>query len=89
LNENKKEEKMIKEKSSSDEEDSGAEEEEEEEEMTVDNNEVNNPNEDQNLQETLARVKIEEQIMRVEEIVTLYKVNNLIENHLFDVNFFD
>jgi hypothetical protein len=87
LNENKKEEKMIKEKSSSDEEDSGAEE--EEEEMTVDNNEVNNPNEDQNLQETLARVKIEEQIMRVEEIVTLYKVNNLIENHLFDVNFFD
>jgi hypothetical protein len=89
LNENKKEEKTIKEKSSSDEEDSGAEEEEEEEEMTVDNNEVNNPNEDQNLQETLARVKIEEQIMRVEEIVTLYKVNNLIENHLFDVNFFD
>jgi hypothetical protein len=89
LNENKKEEKMIKEKSSSDEEDSGAEEEEEEEEMTVDNNEVNNPNEDQNLQETLARVKIEEQIMRVEEIVTLYKVNNLIKNHLFDVNFFD
>jgi hypothetical protein len=87
LNENKKEEKTIKEKSSSDEEDSGAEE--EEEEMTVDNNEVNNPNEDQNLQETLARVKIEEQIMRVEEIVTLYKVNNLIENHLFDINFFD
>jgi hypothetical protein len=80
---------MIKEKSSSDEEDSGAEEEEEEEEMTVDNNEVNNPNEDQNLQETLARVKIEEQIMRVEEIVTLYKVNNLIGNHLFDINFFD
>ncbi len=30
--------------------------------------------EDENLQETLARVKLEEQIMRVEEIVSLYKV---------------
>ncbi len=39
----------------------------------------NNPDEDQNLQETLDRVKIEEQIMRVEEIVTLYKVNLIIK----------
>ena len=32
------------------------------------------------MQETLGRVKIEEQIMRVEEIVSLYKVNRLERN---------
>ncbi len=41
-----------------------------------DDDEENNQNENENLQETLARVKIEEQIMRVEEIVTLYKVKH-------------
>jgi hypothetical protein len=39
----------------------------------------NNADEDHNLQETLNRVKIEEQIMRVEEIVSLYKVNLTIK----------
>jgi hypothetical protein len=36
--------------------------------------EENDQQEDENLQETLARVQLEEQIMRVEEIVSLYKV---------------
>ncbi|CAF1256139.1 unnamed protein product [Rotaria sordida] len=49
-----------------------------ENEMKVNNNqeeesEKNNSNEDQSLEDTLNRVKIEEQIMRVEEIVILYK----------------
>jgi hypothetical protein len=39
-----------------------------------DDDEENDQQEDENLQETLARVKLEEQIMRVEEIVSLYKV---------------
>ncbi|CAF1328694.1 unnamed protein product, partial [Adineta ricciae] len=78
LNQNRKEEKAnSKGKVESDEEDSGAEEDDEEQEtdeMPVDNNqEKEAPNEDQSLQETLARVKLEEQVMRVEEIVTLYK----------------
>ena len=51
--------------------DSDEEEEEEEEEE----------NEDENLQETLARVKIEEQILRVEEIVSLYKVSLISRDH--------
>ncbi|CAF0761874.1 unnamed protein product [Rotaria sp. Silwood1] len=83
LNKNVKEDKKIDEekKSQSDDEDSGAEDEsiDEDDKMNVDNNEKketednNEPNEDQSLQETLARVKLEEQIMRVEEIVALYK----------------
>ncbi|UJR35385.1 hypothetical protein I4U23_028142 [Adineta vaga] len=85
LNKNIKEQKSNKNgKVQSDEDDSGAEdksidddedeEEEEENEMHVDNNqEKENTNDDQSLQETLARVKLEEQVMRVEEIVTLYK----------------
>lgn len=40
-----------------------------------DEDEENDQPEDENLQETLARVKVEEQIMRIEEIVTLFKVN--------------
>ncbi len=39
-----------------------------------DDDEENDQQEDENLQETLARVKLEEQIMHVEEIVSLYKV---------------
>ncbi|CAF1330307.1 unnamed protein product, partial [Adineta ricciae] len=78
LNQNRKEDKAnLKGKVESDDEDSGAEEDDEEQEtdeMPVDNNqEKEAPNEDQSLQETLARVKLEEQVMRVEEIVTLYK----------------
>ncbi|CAF4410647.1 unnamed protein product, partial [Adineta steineri] len=80
LNKITKEQKITKEKqieSDDDEEDSGAEDKsiDEEDEMKVDNNqEKENPsNEDQSLQDTLDRVKIEEQIMRIEEIVTLFK----------------
>ncbi len=46
-----------------------------------DNEEENDQHENENLQETLARVKIEEQIMRVEEIVCLFKVK--IKNKIF------
>ncbi|CAF0722341.1 unnamed protein product [Rotaria sordida] len=82
LNKNRKEDKKIEEKKSqSDDEDSGAEDKsfDEDNEMNVDNNEKKEteenkePNEDQSLQETLNRVKIEEQIIRVEEIVALFK----------------
>ncbi|CAM4768442.1 unnamed protein product [Rotaria magnacalcarata] len=78
LNKNiKGQQKTKEEKSESedDDEDSGAEV----DEMNVDDNqkkpteENNNLNEDESLQETLDRVKLEEQIMRIEEIVTLYK----------------
>ena len=45
-----------------------------------DDDEENDQPEDENLQETLARVKVEEQIMRIEEIVTLYKVNQSLRD---------
>ncbi|CAF3594752.1 unnamed protein product, partial [Rotaria sp. Silwood2] len=72
---------MEEKKSQSDDEDSGAEDKtiDEDYEMNVDNNqekeieENKEPNEDQSLQETVNCIKIQEQIMRVEDIVTFYK----------------
>ncbi len=55
---------------------SDEEEEEGDDNMKVDDNQNT---EDQSLQETLTRVKLEEQIMRVEEIVSLYKVKNFFK----------
>lgn len=51
---------------------------EENKEEEEESDEEASQNEDQDLQQTLARVKIEEQILRVEEIVSLYKVKRLI-----------
>ncbi|CAF1180950.1 unnamed protein product [Rotaria sordida] len=77
LNKNKNEEKKIEKKIQSDDDDEDKSI-NDENEMKVNNNqeeesEKNNSNEDQSLEDTLNRVKIEEQIMRVEEIVILYK----------------
>jgi hypothetical protein len=56
-----------------------------------DEDEENDQQEDENLQETLARVKLEEQIMRVEEIVSLYKVKRSFLRFFFSYqrNVFD
>ena len=93
LSKNKNDEKNIKEKVQSDNEDSGAEEDEmkvDNNQVNISNKTLFLSNRKKrwnkliqmkiNLwKEMLARVKIEEQIMRVEQIVTLYKVNRFLQ----------